>query len=791
MNGNRWSGIRSTLVLIAFSATACGSDSKGPEKAGPPATLTVLSGSGQEGESGETLTDALVVKAVDAQGRPVPRALVMFAVTSGGGTLTASLDTTDTEGVASTRWTMGGSLGAAQVTARVTGLITPAVFTATVKAGPPSVLVRVSGLVGSSASGFETADSVAIKVTDKFQHPLAGATVTFAVTAGNGTVSHATKTTGADGVARTAWKLGDAGAQTLRASLGALVVDVAGTAVACPERQLAVGEVLVLDPAAASCLVSAGTGTQKYLISVTNSTPTPGSAASFRVRGAGGGSVSAAVATSPYTSALRSGVSLQERDAIERTEASLRTHAQLMRSNMELIERLAPARKAAARPSANLVQKAPLPNVGDIVPVKIPLNFSDLCTLSSAAQINARVVYVGTRGVVLVDTAAASNVAGTDDAYRAVGQEFDNTMYPILENNFGNPLAMDPQTDQNARLFMVFSNRVNQLQNGTVAGFVTSGDFFPTSFCAASNLGEYFYARVPTVAGDGFANGTLGDWTRRTRTVIIHEVKHITSFAEKFASPIVLGQDYFQRDQWLEESSAMIAEELWARTVFGYQQNGNTDYESSIYCEVRPTTCPQTMPTSMLDHFYLLYGYLENPELFSAVGPVQSGDFSFYGSGWLFLRWAIDAYAPSESAFLRAMNLDMSNPGTDNIVARTGKSFAELMSEFALAIALDDLPGFTPSNPRYSIPSWNTRDVYAGLNADFASGGQFFQKAAPLKLRPTSFGKFTVDVASVRGGGFAMFDLAGATTNKQLIEFGGAAGSGFPAEMRVRIVRIQ
>jgi hypothetical protein len=792
MNDNRWSGLRSTLVLIAFAATACGSDSKGPEKAGPPATLTALSGSGQEGESGETLTDALVVKAVDAQGRPVPRALVMFAVTSGGGTLTAALDTTDAEGVASTRWTMGGALGAAQVTARVTGLITPAVFIATVKAGPPSVLFRVSNLIGSSAAGFETSDSVAIKVTDQFQHPLAGATVTFAVTGGNGTVSHATKTTGADGVARTAWKLGDAGAQTLRASLGALVVDVAGTAVACPERQIAVGEVLILDPAAASCLVSTSTGTQKYLISVTNSTPSANSAASFRVRGAGGGSVSAAIATSPSTSALRSGMSVQERNAIEQTEASVRTHAQLMRSNMELIEKLARARKTPARPSSNLVQKAPLPNVGDIVPVKIPLNFGALCSLSSAAQIGARVVYVGTRGVVLVDTATASNVAGTDEAYRAVGQQFDNSLYPILTNNFGNPLAMDAQTDQNDRLFMVFSHHVNEMQNGTVAGFVTSGDF-DTSTCAASNRGEYFYARVPTVTGEGYASGTLGDWIRRTPTVIIHEVKHVTSFAEKLASAEPFASGYFVRDQWLEEGSAMMAEELWARTIFGYAQNSNTGYAASIYCEVRPTQpeCQPTRPYVMTDHYFFLYQYLDNPEQTSAIGSTALGPSTFYGSGWMFLRWVIDAYATSESAFLRAMTLDKANPGTDNIVARTGKSFAELMSGFALAIALDDLPGFTPSNPRYSMPSWNTRDIYAGLNADFGSGGQFFQKAVPVKIRPASFGKFTVDVSSLNGGGFALFDLAGANTNKQLIEFGGAAGSGFPAEMRVAIVRVQ
>ena len=794
MNGIRWGVHRSVLVLIAFAVAACGSDSKGPEKAGPPATLSVLSGSGQEGQAGEALSDALTVKAVDLQGRPVPGAIVTFVVGAGGGTLAQAVDTTDSQGTASTRWTMGGTLGAARVDARVQGLVVPAVFTATVKAGPPAAVARVSALVGSSASGFDVVDSVAVRVTDRFQHPLPGVNVAFAVTAGGGTVSHVTKTTGADGVARTAWKLGQAGAQTLRASAGAFNVDVSGTAVSCNETSIAVGQVIAMTPGDATCLVTTGTGTQKYIVAVTNSSTVSSSSSSFRLRGAGGGSVSTATAATRPLSARTGGVTAQHaRDVLE-SASQVRAHSELLRANFELIERLGPARRANARASANLVQAAPLPNVGDILPVKIP-SLNDLCSVANAASIGARVLYVGSRAVVLVDTAAASNIAQNDAMYRAMGEEFDNSMFQILTSNFGDPLAMDAQTDQNGRLFMVFSHHVNQAQAGTVAGFVTSGDFFPTSECAASNVGEYFYARVPTEEGVGFTSNstsTFDEWHRMTRTVVVHEVKHIASFAEKFASPASLPAGYFARNVWLEEGSAMMAEEIWARTIFNYAQNGNTNYASSIFCEVRPTTpeCQPTRPTSMIDHFFFLYQYYNNSDLTSVVGSTSTGQSTFYGSGWMFLRWVIDTYGQNEAAFLSAMNRDMVAPGTDNIEARTGKSFAELLSEFAIAIALDDLPGFTPAEAKYSLPSWNTRDVFSALSADFSSQG-FFASPAPLKVRTNSFGRFAVDVPAVHGGGFAIFELSGSTTSKQLLEFKGPSGAGFPAEMRVRIARVQ
>lgn len=796
MMGTRWSAVRSVLVLLTFGITACGGDSSGPPKAGPPAALAVVSGSAQEGQSGEALATPLTVKVTDQKGLAVSKAVVTFNVTGGGGTLSQRTDTTDTEGTASTIWTMGPELGEGRVEARVTGLTAPAVFTAIVKAGPPTLMLRTSEVVGNSAGGFDVADSVAIKVTDRFEHPVAGTTVTFSVAAGGGTISHATKVTNDDGIARTAWKLGAAGPQTLRAVAGSLNVEVTGTAVACAEQSMAVGDVVTISQPDNTCIVTNNGGTQKYLVAVANTSSAPSSFAPFRVRGAGGGTATSTnTVTAPAAAFSLPRLSAAQAERLDRIEDAAEAHDHVLRANLQLLERLKPQARAIARArvSGNLVQSAPLPNVGDMISINIPKDFTNLCSTASDSTIRARVVYVGTRAVILEDS--ASLLAGQfDERYAAVGKEFDDVMFPILRTNFGDPLAMDAQTDANGRLFMVFSPVVNQIQGGNIAGFVTSGDFFPTSQCPASNFGEYFYARVPTVAGTGFGTGTVEDWSRRTRTVIIHEVKHITSFGEKFASPEILPSGFFARDQWLEESSAMAAEELWARGIFNYAPKTNVDYAQSIYCEVRPTPnaswpeCQPTKPLAMIDHFFYVYDYLSNAERKSAVGAVDSNDFSFYGSGWLFLRWVIDNYAISEAAFLTGITREMQKPGTENIEKHSNRALADLLADFALAVALDDYPGFTARDAKHSIASWNTRDIFTGLNRDFATT---FTTATPLRPRANGFGQFVVDIPSVRGGGFALFEVAGTSTNKQLLEFRGASGTSFPAEMRVKVVRVQ
>jgi hypothetical protein len=294
-----------------------------------------------------------------------------------------------------------------------------------------------------------------------------------------------------------------------------------------------------------------------------------------------------------------------------------------------------------------------------------------------------------------------------------------------------------------------------------------------------------FYARAPTVLGGIIGEPTaIWEFTRSIASTIIHEAKHLTSFANKIAQPGFSGIDP-PENGWLEESSAEIAQELLSRVTFSYKAESNVDFAATLSQEVRPSS---GMPMNMFNAFSWLYKYVSDPESRSLVGSVGPGDVTFYGSGWAFLRWAIDTYATTEPAFLTAMTHDISHAGVANIENITGKSFPQLLSEFSLALALDDYPGFTPIDAKYSFPSWNLRAIFAGMSADFPGA---YPSPAPLKMRTTGFGKFNVDVGGVRGGGFSVLEVSGTQSNKQLLEFKNASGMlGLPS-MRINVVRVQ
>jgi hypothetical protein len=81
----------------------------------------VVSGDGQEGRTGQRLGDPLVVQVNDDQGRPAPGAAVSFAGAAGSPAVDPASATTDTNGRASTRVTLGDAEGAQSIQAQVTG----------------------------------------------------------------------------------------------------------------------------------------------------------------------------------------------------------------------------------------------------------------------------------------------------------------------------------------------------------------------------------------------------------------------------------------------------------------------------------------------------------------------------------------------------------------------------------------------------------------------------------------------------------------------------------------------
>jgi hypothetical protein len=221
----------SRLVLpLLFAAAACGGDDLVlPESAA--GTLAIVEGNGQEGSAGAALPNPLIVRLTDDQDVGIPDRTVVWVVNSGGGTISPSTGMTDAEGFASAEWTLGPAGGSQRVTAQVPGIGTVTFTAASSGDGDgdggepvPASVERVEGDGQSAPVGTEVPVEPAVRVLDEEGRPVEGYEVTFVVVGGGGSVSGATRTTGADGIARVGgWTLGPTpGTNTLEARAGSL-----------------------------------------------------------------------------------------------------------------------------------------------------------------------------------------------------------------------------------------------------------------------------------------------------------------------------------------------------------------------------------------------------------------------------------------------------------------------------------------------------------------------------------------------------------------------------------------
>lgn len=542
--------------------------------------------------------------------------------------------------------------------------------------------------------------------------------------------------------------------------------------VAIPHTLAAGESYRALDAADVACHEIVGGG--DYAIGVFNISTTPSATSAFEVRGAvPAGSADPAHVAAPI---------IRPRPAVVRRGTPLNTdgtdpagHMAVLEMNRRLVQELGMPRfqqrvaPAGAGPQANTA------SVGDTLTFRIPdVDADNSC--SSFITVTGRVVYVGTKIVMVEDNAGP--LAGTMDAtYAQVGNEFDNVMFDVLNDNFGNPLALDDSLDDNDRIIAVFSETVNNFDRG-VAGFVFSGDFYDNIQCASSDHAEVFYGRIATDAAGG--NNDPDTWRWRMRSTIIHEAKHLTAYANRFPN--------FETS-WLEESTARMSEELYARQVFSYGQGDNVNYAESIYCEYRPTwtECMSLDPAVIMGkHFGGLYSWLENVEDFTPLKSDTDDQASFYGSGWSLVRWAIDASGQDEATFLKALVSDNTRTGVENLTNKVGKSFADMLTDWGMVWIVDDR-GVAPDRSELTFPGWDIRDIFEGLNTDFSSS---YPMTYPLVPHSLGTGTFTESVSSLRAGTGAYFEFSGTAGGNQLLELQGAGGGALPATLRFAIVRI-
>ena len=189
------------------------------------AGITKQAGDAQSYATGATLPQALTVHVVDSGGAGVVGQPVTFAVASGGGSIVEHSAFTDLNGMASVHWALGGTVGSQSVTATIAPL-SAVTFTATAAAaGSPTAMTLLTGDGQTGLDTFPVNIPPAVVVKDASGRPVSGVSVTFAVTAGSGTLTGATPTTDANGVAAVgSWKIQNGG-NTLRATSASVTAD--------------------------------------------------------------------------------------------------------------------------------------------------------------------------------------------------------------------------------------------------------------------------------------------------------------------------------------------------------------------------------------------------------------------------------------------------------------------------------------------------------------------------------------------------------------------------------------
>lgn len=108
-------------VAIVGALTLASCDEPSGPRARDPGVLSAAGGDTQAGAIGQTLPDSLVVRVVDAAGRPEHGVRVEWQVVEGGGSVNPRSSVTDAAGYARTIWTLGTSSGQHRVVAMASG----------------------------------------------------------------------------------------------------------------------------------------------------------------------------------------------------------------------------------------------------------------------------------------------------------------------------------------------------------------------------------------------------------------------------------------------------------------------------------------------------------------------------------------------------------------------------------------------------------------------------------------------------------------------------------------------
>ncbi len=769
------SAVRRTLPFAALLAiTACGST--GPDRPGPAALLTVVSGDAQTGPVTMNLAQPLVVRVTDTQSRPVQGATVHWTVTAGAGLLTPSTAATDADGTAQTTYTLGTLAGDNEVTASITGVTSTASFSAIAKPGALYKVVATQHTLALCEPGDQ--GNPGASAADQFGNAL-DSTVTWV------SRDPSVATVDASG---TVQLVSAAGATYIVASSGSAQPDSVYIT-AAPPITLAAGEVDDTLPANAFCVQSNQPGSE-YALTAFYSATTPGSSTGIVVKGTRLGTLGSGANI----------ISLNQAAPIAASRPALPLHPDyafeyaLRERERREMPQYVPAARAwqAAHPhgAANLSVTAGSPaaaaaapafsqissgtQVGDLV--KLNTNAINYC--SSPTLTTGRVAAISNSAIVVADT---SNPAGgfNDTEYANFAAAMDTLVEPVDTTAFGAPFDIDGTN----KVIILFTKAVNKLttdpSQGIVLGFYYSRDLLDTTTCTGSNHANMFYLVVPDPNGTVNGGNTFTQKKANVASIVVstigHEYQHLINASLRMyvnhASPSNVDEV-----TWLNEGLSHIAEEL----IF-YRASGLAPRQNIGIAALGTPKTLNAFGEFMWGNQGRYEKYLPVTETHGPLGQsVGDDDLPTRGAIWSFLRYAADQLGfPGDTLWHRLVK-NATLTGLPNLQAAMGTDPTPYFRSWATSVFTDDaVPGV---DTLYTQPSWNWPEVYTVVAAN--QGSASYKAPVSHTLTTGSSTAVTLDAEGV-----AFFRFAVSNGERGLVSVVGASGGAIPSSVRLTLVR--
>jgi hypothetical protein len=384
----------------------------------------------------------------------------------------------------------------------------------------------------------------------------------------------------------------------------------------------------------------------------------------------------------------------------------------------------------------------PTPVVGSA----ISLNGNANSACDTPQPHGATIVAVSTRAIIAVDTLVPPNGFTSAD-YQNFAAAFDTLIYPLDTLNFGVPTDIDG----NGRVLLFFSQLVNQLsppgQGSYVGGFFFSRDLFPLAStstlaaCAGSNVGEMFY--LPVVDPTQQYNGYFKDKkivTSQVLTTVVHEFQHLINAGRHLYVNMAATR---LEESWLDESQAMLAQELLYYRVSGFAPKQKLTWAAISSGANANGAQLDIVNAYLVQGLWLVDSYLQVPE--SSTPYNNSENVATLGAAWQFMRYLLDNTTGPQYTFSRAIDNGVVTgfANLSNVFSTSLPALAGTYQSWAIAQYVDGTG--VSSNPAYSNPSWNYRSVLPN-----ALGLASY----PLRIRPLTP---TVPVSVALRGGAASF----------------------------------